>query len=42
MCKVCIESTVQAKVLSEKLLKGMCLSDSKTEIKVDAIRNKVS
>ena len=36
----CVESTVQTEALSEKLLKGMCLSDNKTETKVDAIRNK--
>ena len=36
----CVESTVQTAALSEKLLKGMCLSNSKTETKVDVIRNK--
>ena len=35
-----VKSTVQTEALSEKLLKGMRLSDSKTETKVDVIRNK--
>ena len=37
----CVESTIQTEALSEKLLKGMGLSESKRETKVDAIRNKL-
>ena len=35
-----VKSTVQTEALSEKLLKGKHLSDSKTKTKVDTIRNK--
>ena len=36
----CVESTVKTEALREKLLKGMCLSDSKAKAKVDMIRSK--